>query len=217
MDPVFFGGTDMFRSIFNPDNSLMITITQITDCIFLSLFWLLGCFPVITAGAATAALYHAVWREFRQGDKHSWQQFLKSFRQNLKMSLVPAVIILVLGGILIKGMILVWNSAVYGNISWAVFAAAAFMATVIVGIGSILFPMLSRFDNSTAALFSNTIRLGLAHLPRTLALGLINGMTILLCIRYVIPLFFLPALAALISTLFIEPMFRPYMPKEDAA
>ena len=207
----------MFRSIFNPDNPLMITITQITDCIFLSLFWLLGCFPVITAGTATAALYNAVWREFRQGDKHSWQQFLKSFRQNLKMGLVPTVIVLVLAGLLVRGMILVWNSAVYGNVSWAVFAAAAFVATVIIGIGSILFPMLSRFENSTGALFSNTIRLGLAHLPRTLALGLVNGMTILLCVRYVAPLFFLPALAALISTLFIEPMFRPYMPKEEDA
>ena len=207
----------MFRSIFNPDNPLMITITQITDCIFLSLFWLLGCFPVVTAGTATAALYNAVWREFRQGDKHSWQQFLKSFRQNLKMGLVPTVIVLVLAGLLVRGMILVWNSAVYGNVSWAVFAAAAFVATVIIGIGSILFPMLSRFENSTGALFSNTIRLGLAHLPRTLALGLVNGMTILLCVRYVAPLFFLPALAALISTLFIEPMFRPYMPKEEDA
>jgi uncharacterized membrane protein YesL len=130
---------------------------------------------------------------------------------------VPAVIVLVLAGILLKVMIAVWNSAVYGRISWAVFAAAAFLAVALIGIGSILFPMLSRFENSTAALFSNTIRLGLAHLPRTMALGLLNGMTILLCIRYVIPLFFLPALAALISTLFIEPMFRPYMPKEEDA
>jgi hypothetical protein len=33
----------------------------------------------------------------------------------------------------------------------------------------------------------------------------------------VVPLSFLPALAALIGSLFIEPMFRPYMPKEEDA
>ena len=51
----------MSRSIFHPDSALMITMTQITDCIFLSLFWLVGCFPVVTAGTACAGLYDAVY------------------------------------------------------------------------------------------------------------------------------------------------------------
>ena len=46
----------MFRNLFNPDSALMITMTQITDCIFLSLFWFLSCIPLVTAGAATAAM-----------------------------------------------------------------------------------------------------------------------------------------------------------------
>ena len=39
---------------------------------------------------------------------------------------------------------------------------------------------------------------------------------IFLCVRYVFPLFFLPALAALIGSLFLEPMFKPYMPQETS-
>ena len=39
----------MFKRLFDPDNALMITMARITDCIFLSLFWLLGSFPVLTA------------------------------------------------------------------------------------------------------------------------------------------------------------------------
>jgi hypothetical protein len=38
--------------------------------------------------------------------------------------------------------------------------------------------------------------------------------TVFLCVRYVLPLFFLPGLTALLSTLFIEPMFKPFMPEE---
>lgn len=204
----------MFRSLFNHENPLMITIGQITDCIFLTLFWLLGCFPVVTAGAATAALYDSVWREFRKGDKHSWQRFLHSFRQNLKPSLIPTVIFLLLSAVLLWGGIQAWNGAVYGRISWAVFAAAAFVILVITGIGSILFPMLSRFENPVAVLFANTFRLGMANLPLTVGLGLLNMATVFLCVRYVLPLFFLPGLTALLSTLFIEPMFKPFMPEE---
>ena len=65
----------MFRKFLNPDNALMITMTQITDCIFLSMFWLLGCIPVVTVGASFAALYDATYRGFRQGEKHCWGRF----------------------------------------------------------------------------------------------------------------------------------------------
>ena len=38
----------MFRNLFNPESPLMVTMTQVTDCIFLSLFFVLGCIPVVT-------------------------------------------------------------------------------------------------------------------------------------------------------------------------
>ena len=61
----------MFRNLLKPDSPLMITMTQITDCIFLSLFWLLGCIPVVTIGASFAGLYDAAYRGFRKGEKHA--------------------------------------------------------------------------------------------------------------------------------------------------
>lgn len=208
----------MFRNILRPDSALMITMNQITDCIFLSLFWLLGCLPVVTAGVSTAAMYDAVYHAFHKGEKHSWQRFAHAFRQNLKPGLVPGVLVLLAAAVLTRLGILVWNQAVYGTVSWGVFAAAAFFLLVLLGIGSIVFPLLSRFETGTAQLFSNTIRLGLANLPLSLGLALVNAAVVFLCVRYVVPLFFLPALGALLSTLFIEPMLKPYMPaQEDAA
>ena len=78
----------MFRKFLNPDNALMITMTQITDCIFLSIFWLLGCIPVVTAGASFAALYDATFRAFRQGEKNSWQRFFSSSISRPAISLI---------------------------------------------------------------------------------------------------------------------------------
>ena len=207
----------MARKFLNPDNALMITMTQITDCIFLSLFWLVGCFPVVTAGVSTAALYDAVYHAFRKGEKHSWQRFFHAFRQNLKPGLLPGVIFLILAAVLVRAGILVWNQAVYGNLSWGVFAAAAFFLLVLLGLGSIVFPLLSRFETGTAQLFSNAFRLGFANLPLSLGLALVNAVVIFFCVRYIVPITFLPALGALLSTLFIEPMLRPYMPREDEA
>ena len=204
----------MFRNLFRPDSGLMITMTQLTDTIFLSLFWILGCLPVVTIGASCAALYDAAYRGLRQGDKHSWQRFWRVFRDNWKAGLVPTVLFLILLSLLVKGLILVWNGAALGRISWMLFSAAGLLGVLALGILSLLFPMLSRFENTLGRLLKNTVLLGLAQLPRTLALGIVNGGAIYLCARFVIPLFFLPALAALMGSLFVEPMFRPFMPPE---
>lgn len=205
----------MFKSLFRPDGHLMIVMTQITDCIFLSLFFLVGCIPVVTTGASFAALYDATFRGFRDGEKNSWQRFLHTYKGNLKAGIVPTIVFLAAACGLGYGVIQCWNAAVYGNISWALFAGLALIAMVLVGVLSLLFPMLSRFENSVGALLRNTLVLALGNIPRTLALGILNAAAILLCLRYIFPLFFLPALAALIGSLLIEPIFRPYMPQEE--
>lgn len=204
----------MFRNLLKPDSGLMITMTQITDCIFLSLFWLLGCFPVVTVGASCAALYDSVYQGFRQGDKHCWQRFLHTFKGSWKSGIAPTAVFLLLLYLLVKGLISLWNAAVFGKLSFAVFSGAAFVGVLVLGILSVLFPMLSRFENSFGQLLKNTVLLSLANLPRTIALGMLNAVCGFLCLRYVFPLFFLPALAALMGTLLIEPMFRPYLPAE---
>ena len=207
----------MFKNLLNPNNSLMITMTWITDCIFLSLFWIVGCFPVVTMGASFAALYDATFRAFRRGDKNNWQRFVKVYRDNWKASILPTVVFFGAAWLLGKTMIGLWNSAAAGNLSMLVFSGGAFVGVLILGGLSVVFPMLSRFDNSIGGLLKNSLLLAMANLPRTLALGLLNAVTVFLCIRFVFPLFFLPALSALIGSLFIEPMFKPYMPDEEAA
>ena len=207
----------MFRKFLNPDNALMITMTQITDCIFLSMFWLLGCLPVVTVGASFAALYDASYRGFRQGEKHCWGRFWQVYRENWKAGILPTAVFLAVLTLVIKALVALWNAAVAGGISWMLFSGLAFVGVLVLGMDSVLFPMLSRFENSFPGLLKNTVFLAMANLPRTLALGILNAASGLACAFFVLPLFFLPALAALIGSVLIEPMFRPYMPSEEAA
>ena len=205
----------MFRKFLNPDNALMITMTQITDCIFLSLFWLIGCVPVVTVGASFTALYDATYRGFRQGDKHCWGRFWQVYRENWKTGILPTVVFLAAAAGLTKILVGLWNGAVAGRLSWMLFSGISFVGILAVGVLSVLFPMLSRFENPFPVLLKNTVFLALANLPRTLALGILNAAAVLVCAFYILPLFFLPSLAALIGSVLIEPMFRPYMPDEE--
>ena len=206
----------MFRNFLNPDNALMVTMSQITDCILLSLMWLLGCFPLVTVGASGAALYDSVRQCLRGSERNPLSRFLKSFRRDLKAGLVPGLLYLAalwVGG---RTMIALWNSAVGGSCSWTVFAGCAFLAVMMLGVLSVLFPLLSRFENPLGALLRNTVMLALANMPRTIALGILNAVTAWLCVRWIFPLLFLPALSALLSTFLLEPMFKPYL-TENAA
>ena len=206
----------MFRNLLNPENALMITMTQITDCVFLSIFWLLGSVPLVTAGAAACALYDAVRRCFREHAHHPWKRFWGTFLRDLKSSILPALIFLAavwLGG---KGMIGLWNGAAAGTVSWPVFSGLSFLAVTLLGVLSVLFPMLSRFDNPLPVLLRNTVLLALGNMPRTIALGILNAVSAWLCARWIFPLLFLPALSTLLSTFLLEPMFKPYL-TENAA
>lgn len=205
----------MFKSLFRPDSPLMIFMSRLTDCIFLSMFFFLGCLPIVTIGPAWAALYDAVYRGFRAGETNSWQRFLRTFIHSLKPGILPTLVFLPVAFGLGYGMIQCWNAAVYGLIPWMLFAAAALVAVVAVGVLSVLFPMLSRFENSFFQLLKNTVVLALSRMPLTLLLGFVTTVTLLLCVRLIIPLFFLPGMAAVVSTFLIEPMFKPYLPQEE--
>ena len=207
----------MFRNLFKPDSALMITMSRITDYIFLSLFWMLCCIPVVTIGASTAALYDASFRAFRRNERNTWQRFFQVFRRNWKAGILPTLVFLLAGWGLLKAAVALWNLAVAGTISWMLFAALTFVAVVLLGVLSVLFPVLSRFENSLGGLLKNTLFLALANLPRTAILGAVNIVAIFLCARIVVPLFFVPSLAAMLGSYLLEPMFKPYMNDENAA
>ena len=207
----------MFRNLFNPESQLMITLSRITDFIFLSLFWLLCCIPVVTIGTSFAALYDASYRTFRCNEKNSWQRFFSVFRRNWKAGIVPTILFLLVVTGLVKAVIGIWNLAFAGTISWILFSAGAFVAVVLLGVLSVLFPVLSRFENSLGGLIKNTVLLALANLPRTVGLGMLNAICLLLCVRLIVPLFFLPSLACMLGSWLIEPMFEPFMEEDEAA
>ena len=56
----------MLEAIFNPENAVFRMINKLLDLMVLSLVWVVCCIPVVTAGAASSALYYAVVK--RRGD-----------------------------------------------------------------------------------------------------------------------------------------------------
>ena len=73
----------MSSGIFNPQNRFWQTLDHFADLLILSLLWLVCSLPLVTAGAACAALYDAVARCVRGAEPLPWKRFWQTIRREL--------------------------------------------------------------------------------------------------------------------------------------
>lgn len=206
----------MFRKLFSPDSGLMITLGQISDVIFMSLFYIVCSIPIFTLGASTAALYDATYRGVRQYIPKSFFRYFEVFKANFRAGIIPGLIFAACMAGYLLGIRELWNAFALGKLGTVAFAALALLAMVVLGILQLCLPMLSRFDMPTGQLLKNTVLLGLSNMPLTLLLGIIHAIGIYCSIFYVFPIFFAPGLCALLGSFCIEPMFKPFLPQQEA-
>ncbi|MBQ5986102.1 MAG: YesL family protein [Clostridia bacterium] len=74
------------RRWLDVNNPIMRFLTTVFDLMALSSMWLIFSVPIVTMGAASAALYHAVYHHVRKGEDYLWHSFWSAFKENLKRS-----------------------------------------------------------------------------------------------------------------------------------
>jgi uncharacterized membrane protein YesL len=193
--------------IFDPENLFFSTLSRLVDIVGLSLFWAMLCIPVVTIGPATAALYYAVVKSFRQGDSKTFRLFFTSLWTNLKQGVlctlpfIPiALLVYFLGNLYAL-------AAGQGGMGFAAYGFYLVMALVPVAVGCWLFPLLGRFENTTRGLLSTAPKLAIAHLPTTVLLVALTIACVLLTWKVPVLIFLLPALWALAASFPLEHIF----------
>lgn len=164
--------------LFRIDSPLMQKLSLLFDLMTLNLLTILLSIPIFTIGAASTALYDAVWRL-----KHDRGSLLKDywrcFRENLKQSTVLLLFVLLFGFVLgysvllliggQEGMDLMWIPIVLGGFVWIILLTW-------------IFPLQSRFRNSPPNTIVNAVLCGLRFLPQTVAMAALNSLPCVLLI-----------------------------------
>ncbi len=200
---------------FNPESFAWKPFGVLADLFLLSLLWLLFSLPLITAGAASAALYDAAARGLRQKEANPLSRFFRTFRAELKSGCLAA---LLLGGLWLLCLLvlrLLISLPLPEQLAFPAEGAALVLLLLAAGPLCWVFPLLSRFRFSVKALCAAAMKLSLAKLPVTLVLSLSLAGSVWLCLRFLLPAFFLPALLALFHSLFLERVFRQYTEREE--
>lgn len=204
----------MFDKLMDSDNGLVITMNWITDCLFLSMLWLLFSVFLIPFGPATAALYDTAVHTFRKGEKVVYRRFFNSMKKNMKTG-IPAGLLSLL---LLWGGVKIWNllgeAAADSDLGYVFLWGFFVLFLVLLGMVSFLFPLLSRFETNLPGLFRNCVLFCMANLPKTIALSLLAAVAVWFCAWLWFPVIFVPCLWAVIASFFIEPVFAPFLPSK---
>ena len=196
---------------FNPENGLWVVLGWLGDLLILSMLWTVCSVPLVTAGAASAALYDAAVWGFRRGKQDTLPRFFRTLRREFKNALLPTL----LWGALLAALLWAHHRLTAGL---TLAGQALLLVPVLLVLGAVcwVFPLLSRFTLDFKTLSGNAVRLALGHAPATLVLGLAAMGCLWLTLRLsFLPLFLLPALFALVVSLFLEPVFRQYESPEE--
>lgn len=143
------------------DNPLFSFMGKLGDVVLLNVTWLVCCLPVVTAGAATTALFYAA-RKLAAGEEYRvCRDFFHSFRANMKQA--TAFWLALLAALAVAGANL-WTGlhtgSALGNVCRGVGAVLLVLWLALVGYA---FPLLARYDYRLGRLALDALRLAVTR------------------------------------------------------
>ena len=187
----------------------MRALTDLSTLVFLNILTLLLSIPIVTAGAALAAMHYVIIEMIEERGGSLPGEFWKRFKENLKNATPIWLILLAAAGFLYADIRLITGGqlglprAMLIPIYAGLFVTAAIYVYVI--------PLTARFVYSTGAAFKNAAILAAAYFPRTVLMVAASAVIpfLLLNVTRLLPLFFLLgiSLPGYLCALLYKPIF----------
>lgn len=189
------------NNLFNPEGPVIQFITKITYSAYLNILWFICCIPIFTAGASTTALFYVTLKMVKNEEGNITRAFFHSFKENFKQGTKIWLIMLAVGIVLgVDGYALYHLR--FTNIFWTIITAVFVIAVAAYAIILMyIFPLLSRFQNTTMAMFKNSIMIGMRFLLCTVLMAAVYFFMAVIIIRIFTPaIIFGEGLCALICS-----------------
>ena len=204
------------RKLLDIDNPVMRLIIKLFDCMILSVLWVAFSMPVITMGAASTALYSAVYHHIRKDESYLWKSFWQAFKENFKRSTLAWLPMLAMILFLIFDVLALRALIQNGNPLGRLFGIILVLLFVAVVWAVYLAAYCARFQGGVKDMLRFSFFLMMSHPLRSI--GVMIAVVDSIALTLVVPGFaaILPALAFLISSILIEQVFLMHMRPEDA-
>ena len=211
------------NKVFNFEGPVFTFLSRLADLFWLNLLYILCCIPVVTAGAATTALFYVTLKMAKDEEGYITKSYFKSFKENFVQATLIWLVFLVVMVVMFMDFRIANGGSMAevlksSTVSDVVIVAVGVMTIVLLMTLVYVFPLLAQFDNTVMNTIKNAFLISIRHLPYTFL------MLIITAIPYVL-IWFSPALlllvvimfsaTAYINSKFLNRIFVLYMPKEE--
>ena len=156
------------KEFFHSDNPFNEMLTRVFNLLELNLLWIIFSLPIITVGAATAALYTLCFRMLSNQETSIFKEFVRSFKENFRPSIPYTVTLLVTGTVLAADFHILGASG--GSAQGILYGICLVLLVAFAAIFSYAFPLFARYENTFSGTMNNAWRLAASKIPQTLAL-----------------------------------------------
>lgn len=149
------------RKIFDMDNPLMRALSTAADLIELNFFALLCSLPLVTLGAAWAALSDVSLKLVRAEEGSVARDYFRAFRANIKKGLPLGLLFL------LAAALLYFDYLAAAEYAPPMRPAILAIALIVLSIALYAFALLPRFDNTLGGTLKTAAKLAVGFFPRT--------------------------------------------------
>ncbi len=166
------------HNFFDPDGFLMRGLRQISDLLVLNILTILASLPVVTSGAALAAMHYVIIDMHAGEEGYIARTFFTQFRVNLKKGTILTVLFLG-AGLLLWGDIRL-SSGENAILPPAFKIPAIALMLLLFAVFLYAIPLQAKFENPVFATLKNAAIMAAAYLPRTIGMMVIDAVFIFL-------------------------------------
>lgn len=162
---------------FSTNSPLYQFLCRLWDIIQVNFFWLLGCIPIVTIGASTAAAFRVCLHLAEEREGYIYREYWEGFKENWKQGTVLEGIVLLCVYVIYLDLQLF--HAVTGNPAWIL------VLTIVSGFLFYLcliyaFPLIARYENTLRGTLKNSMMISRRYFGRTMAMLAVVGFEVLL-------------------------------------
>ena len=199
---------------FSYDGVFYDVCEKLFDMLAVSIYWLIGCLPVVTIGASFTALYYTASHTIRYDIKTVTQAFWGSYRRNLAEGI--KLWLAVFAGMFIFLLnIGILDEKMFNNVGIGFMVFYGFCFAAVLAMACYAFPALSRFDEPAGWIVKVSLYMMVKHFPVTLLLLVMLAGCYAAIFFCPFLIFILPGFLSSMSTFFIEPILKKHMPEEN--
>lgn len=197
------------------DSKFMTVFRKATNYFLLGILWVLACAPILTAGAATAAMIMTAERSIREDEDKVFKPFWKFFGSEFKQATILWLIELLILVLLVFYAVIIFKSSMF-----VLLKALCYLVIGLLFMWTQLWiPYESKFTDSTKTIMVNCLRINFAYLGTSVLLTLLTGATLLgVCVAMVLfqpILLIIPAVYIFLQTLILRKLFNKLSPPAE--